>query len=471
MEKQPASKNYFFDKGYRDVGNIIKKAWKSAYAPLKEEVGRIGDIFESNITCGIITSIADIILFPVVTVIYMAATIIFSALLICSFAIVGFFAYLFYSILYLTDTLFCVFKRISSSCSKCQSKFLLPVYECPNCGEKHTKLRPSSYGILKRKCLCGYKLPTTFFNGRQRLEAKCPVCNENIKDGGHHSEVTIPIVGGRSAGKTCFITQAISALGKEAYKLDLEYKYSPVDSDDDYVQTANNMNAGYTPDSSNNLRLRYYQFYLSPKEAKIKNLISLCDIAGEVYSNRENLNDQIGYKYANAFLMIVDPLSVSGYAKEMQSQINLVEYGYSNDRLDEILSLLTATLENMFCISSSDMLKTTVAVVFSKGDIPGLDAKIGKSAVKKYMKDNNVSNKYDAQNAVCEEFLKNYGEANFLNTLKSRYKNVQFFTSSALGHNQNGKAFVSDGVQDPILWLVDSACSSINLKDRWGKKL
>ena len=78
---------------------------------------------------------------------------------------------------------------------------------------------------------------------------------------------------------------------------------------------------------------------------------------------------------------------------------------------------------------------------------------------------------YDAQNIVCENFLKEYDENNFLNGLTSKFKSMQFFCSSSLGHNVDGTPFTPSGVEDPVLWLGDIISDSIDLKGKWGKKL
>ena len=241
---------------------------------------------------------------------------------------------------------------------------------------------------------------------------------------------------------------------------------------DDYEDNMNNINHGYLPEKTNDMRLKYYQFYLNPLTSKIRTLVSLCDVGGEVYSDSMSLGEQIGYKYANAFLLVIDPLSIAMYREEVQkSNINPGSYGYSSDSVDEIISMLITTLENMFCISSKDMLKTDVAVVFSKCDIPGLSDKIGDPAVARYVQNNPSVTRYDAQNAVCETFLRDYEEINFLNSLKSKFKTIQFFCSSSLGHNMNGTPFEAYGVEDPVLWLIDKTSASVDLKDKWGKHI
>ncbi len=108
----------------------------------------------------------------------------------------------------------------------------------------------------------------------------------------------------------------------------------------------------------------------------------------------------------------------------------------------------------MFSVDSKTMLNTDVAVVFSKSDIPGLDEKIGESAVLKHAPSLTPKVRLEIQNTLCEQFLRKYNEDNFLNSLKSRFKSIQFFLCSALGHIENGQPFVASNVEKPIFWLL-----------------
>lgn len=113
--------------------------------------------------------------------------------------------YLGFTVIWLVDRLYLTRKKIFTACHECKEKSLIPTYICPKCGAKHTNLTPGVYGILKRTCNCGEKLPTAFFNGRKNLEAECPNCGHKLTDR-ESRPICIPIVGGRSVGKTAFIT-------------------------------------------------------------------------------------------------------------------------------------------------------------------------------------------------------------------------------------------------------------------------
>ncbi len=487
MEKQPAKIKYFFRDGYVEFGHtfcatfkrcgeVISNSWDSvthSFGKIKDsmsEIGPLGLFMGLGYAFVFGFSLGRLILSAILTPILCFFISLIQAIVLTIFMA---FFYSFYLLIVFADWLYRRLKKISTSCPRCQEKYDLPAYVC-TCGEVHTQLVPSKYGTFIRKCDCGQKLKTTFFNGRHKQPGKwiCPKCSYEL-GGSLQIDIPIPVVGGPSSGKTCYISMAISEIEKNAssmYNLDFQYKPND-DLGDDYADNKAQMSIGKLPHKTNDLRMRYYQFYLTPKGEKVKNLISICDVAGETYGSNKEMGQQIGFKYANAFLILVDPLSVTKFREEISDTVDVNKYRASEKPMDEILNTLINTLENMNCLTSKNMIKTDVAVVFTKCDIPGIEEQIGEDAVARYMQLHDIRSKYEAKNKVCEQFLISYEEENFLNSLKSKFKSIQFFTCSALGHVANGSDFVPEGVEEPALWLIDKASVSINLKKKWGKKI
>ena len=491
MEKQPAKINYFFKDGYiefgrtfvetfKRCGRVISNSWYSvvrSFGNLWSNAINVVTMFEifssffKAIGYAFVFgfSLGRLILTTILTpILCLFISVVQAVVLLGCMS----FYYITYLIVMFFDWLYRNVKKISTSCPSCQEKYALPAYVC-ECGAKHTHLVPSKYGVFRRTCECGRKLKTTFFNGRHKQPGKwvCPQCGYEL-GGPLQVDIPIPVVGGPRAGKTCYISMAISQIETNAAENGLVFEYKPnYGLGDDYEDNKRVMESGRLPEKTNDLRMRYYQFYLTPNGEKVKNLISICDVSGEAYESNSEIGKQIGYKYANAFLMIVDPLSIKKYREEMADKISLSMYRASERGMDEVLDTLINTLQNMNCLNSKNMIKTDVAVVFTKSDIPGLNSKIGIDAVNSVMQLQNIKSKYDAINRVCEQFLIEYEEENFLNSLKSKFKSIQFFTCSALGHVVDGSNFTPEGVEEPALWLIDKASASINLKNKWGRKI
>lgn len=474
MEKQPARVNYFFGQCYRDLWGTICDTFGDLGESIVNCAEHIGDaasdggwatplgIIKIGFFIGLLiwSAVLSTILSAVFSLIHVVITLVIMLLI-----------YLWFTFLFLMDSLMRHIHKIVSSCPNCQKKFALPHYLCPKCKTVHTKLRPSKYGILKRTCTCGAKLPTTFFNGRQKLEAICPHCGTMLTGGGYHVNISIPVVGGPSSGKTCLINQAIGELERIA-EPELGFEYEYIQGNNTLQENLQRLSQGYEPEKTSEMRLIYYEFYFTPKGKKVKNEISLCDVGGEVYMDSNELNDQIGYSLANAYLMVIDPLSIGAFRAEMEKKININDYTPSSLAIDESLSILIKTLENMRNLSAKTKVEENLAIVFTKCDIPGLNDKIGDPAVDQYIADNQTEKvkitRMQARNKICEQFLIDYDETDFVNTVKSKFNNVQYFTSSALGHTVDGSKFTPVGVADPILWLIDKKSPTIDFKKRWN---
>jgi len=477
--RQPAEYSYFFYGGFVDMGKVIAGAFEYCGENIKDSAEKVseasGDFSFPNIldfeileiftnlpaVCKIGFFVARLIFSATVTPLFCIIITLFQVSLLLTLFLVSLF---FIVIVLFSDKIYCMINAIVSHCPVCQSKFSLPVYICPKCGAKHDRLTPGIYGILYRKCSCGCEIPTIFFSGRHRLEAQCPHCKCNIKDGGLHASWFIPVVGGPSSGKTCYINMVMMLLQRNAlsdYGLRFEHEKNGLD---EYEENSGTLSRGYLPPKTQDLRLRYYQFTLKYKNTP-KQQISLCDVAGElfdVHSGGNAINSQTGFRYVNAFMLLVDPLSIPEYRSEVSETVDLSGYNGGLQRIDEMLDTFVRTLQNMFSISAKAMLNTDVAVIFTKADIPGLDEKIGKSAVLKRAKHHDQKTRYKTQNKLCEEFLRDYSEDNFLNSLKSRFKSIQFFSCSALGHVMNGQPFVSSNVEEPFFWLASKRSKIIN---------
>lgn len=208
-QPQPAKVSYFFGKGYSDLWNTIKESWS-------RNIHSAGDQFSLACEKGCFTMgggmnlIAAISIFTFGSLITAFTTFAHIAVLFAFFA----FIYMGFGLLWLIDRIYIMINKIKNACPNpdCQASFLIPTYECPGCGEKHTNLVPSKYGILKRTCLCGTKLPTTFLNGRGQLKAYCPECDTALSGDTASRQYAFPVIGGPSVGKTCFINMAIDQM-------------------------------------------------------------------------------------------------------------------------------------------------------------------------------------------------------------------------------------------------------------------
>lgn len=459
--KQPAKLSYFFDKGYQDLWNTIKESWTRNFQSAKDKLAVAKEKRFLSFGGGM-NLVAAIAIFTYGSLISAFTTVLHIAILLLFFALV----YLSFSVLWLVDRLYIMINKIKNACPnpECQAPFLIPVYECPKCGVKHTKLIPGKYGIFKRTCQCGEKLPTTFLNGREKLKAFCPVCGVSLTGDTASRQYAFPVVGGPSVGKTCYINMVIEQMMTQiAPARNWEMKFMSETDERDHALAMRTLNQGVRLSKTELNALTAYQVMLKLPNEKIGRRIYVYDISGEKFSTSSDFQNNQAYSYADGFVFIIDPLTLAQFAMEVEDKLELNAYGASSKDFDDILNIMLINLEKMFGLKVKDTLKRNLAVVINKVDIPTLEEKIGATAAQAYLAANSETCKsyMDARDAVCREFLTDYGAGNFVRTAEAKFKTVRYFTCSALGHNHEGKPYEGKNVVDPMMWLLQQVDNSI----------
>lgn len=463
-DPQPAKVSYFFGKGYTDLVNTIKESWSKNLYSAGEQFSEARDKGLFTFSGGM-NLIAAISIFTFGSIITAVTTLIHVAVLLLVFACI----YIGFSVLWFIDRLYIMINKIKNACPNpdCQASFLIPVYECPVCGAKHTKLVPGKYGILKRTCLCGTKLPTTFLNGRGKLKAYCPKCDTALSGDTASRQYAFPVIGGPSVGKTCFINMAIDQIMNEIAPVNgWEMRFISEIEEKDHDRAMKSLSQGVRLMKTEMDSLTAYQLMLKLPNEKVNRRIYIYDISGEKFSSSSDVQNNLAYSYADGFIFIIDPLTLSQFAMEVEDKIDLNAYGASSKDFEDILNIMLINLEKMFGLKDKDTVKRNLAVVINKLDIPTLEEKIGDPAVQQYLMNdsNNCKNYIDARDAACRNFLEEYGAGNFVRTAEAKFKNVRYFTCSALGHNHEGQPYEGKNVVAPVMWLLQQSDSSIKIE-------
>lgn len=463
-DPQPAKVSYFFGKGYTDLINTIKESWSKNLYSAGEQFSEARDKGLFTFSGGM-NLIAAISIFTFGSIITAVTTLIHVAVLSLVFACI----YIGFSVLWFIDRLYIMINKIKNACPNpdCQASFLIPVYECPVCGAKHTKLVPGKYGILKRTCLCGTKLPTTFLNGRGKLKAYCPKCDTALSGDTASRQYAFPVIGGPSVGKTCFINMAIDQIMNEIAPVNgWEMRFISEIEEKDHDRAMKSLSQGVRLMKTEMDSLTAYQLMLKLPNEKVNRRIYIYDISGEKFSSSSDVQNNLAYSYADGFIFIIDPLTLSQFAMEVEDKIDLNAYGASSKDFEDILNIMLINLEKMFGLKDKDTVKRNLAVVINKLDIPTLEEKIGDPAVQQYLMNdsNNCKNYIDARDAACRNFLEEYGAGNFVRTAEAKFKNVRYFTCSALGHNHEGQPYEGKNVVAPVMWLLQQSDSSIKIE-------
>lgn len=458
---QPAHKSYFFDKGYRDMANTIKGAWERNGDSIKKYGDHLKALdnrsMGSKFFLGIVNVLAIIAVILCGSMITAVITVINVLVLIVFMAIV----YIGFSVIWIVDRVYLTRKKIFTACHECKERSLIPTYICPKCGAKHTNLTPGVYGILKRTCNCGEKIPTTFFNGRKRLEAECPHCGHKLTDR-ETRPICIPVVGGRSVGKTAFIT----AFSREfietvapAKGFDIEFYNEK--KEEIYREITQDYSTGSTrmterPQDVNEASSVSFSFFVKHPDFSPERLVHVYDIAGEVFTDNNENEVQKQYEYCQGIVLIIDTFAIPSIRFKYEELLEPEDIaGIGKADINEIINSFLNKLREVTGLSDNKMATVPLAVVISKIDSAGLEQDIGAMAVNKLMKSEpeKYTDFFNTQDYLCRKFLKENSMDSFLNNVTIQFKNNRFFACSAIGHTRDKGQYKPEGVLPPMEWL------------------
>lgn len=474
---QPAKKSYFFGKGYVDVGNTIKGAWQRNFDSLKKFKDNIsnaransgGGGFAFMLIANVLAMVAVLVFGSIITA---AASIINIAIVLAMMVVV----YIGFSAIWLTDRIYLMRKKIFTACHECKEKSLIPTYICPKCGAKHTNLTPGVYGILHRTCIgedpdsyCGQELPTTFFNGRRNLEAICPFCATPLADR-ESVPICIPIVGGRSVGKTAFITAfSREFINKVAPSKSWDIEFYNDAKANIYKEIEQDYLTGSTrmtdrPQDINKASSVSFSFFVKGAPFSPERLVHVYDIAGEVFTDNSENEIQKQYEYCQGIVLMIDPFAIPVVRHRCEDKLTAEDIaGIGKADINGIVDSFLNKLREVTGLSDMKMSAVPLAVVIGKIDSAGLITEIGDSAVRAKMaaEPERFTDYYDTQDYLCRKFLKDNGMESFLKNVELKFKDNRFFSCSAIGHSRDQGQYNPQGVMAPMQWLFGKADSKM----------
>ena len=466
---QPAKKSYFFDKGYKDLGNTIKGAWIRNWDSVKKYVDNLKDLGDKSAAGKWFLGILNVIAIIAVFVFGSAITAVLTVLHVVVLLVFMLLVYIGFSVIWLVDRIYLLRNKIFTACHECKEKSLIPTYICPKCGAKHTNLTPGIYGILHRTCNCGEKLPVVFFNGRKELAAECPHCGHALSDR-ESRPLCIPIVGGRSVGKTAFIT----AFSKEfieniAPSKGIEIEFYNSRKEDIYREITHDYDSGSTrmtdrPTDVTQASSVSFSFFAKHPSFTPERLVHVYDIAGEVFTDNNENEVQKQYEYCQGIVLIIDPFAIPSIRIKYEELLEPEDIaGIGKADINEIINSFLNKLREVTGMSDNKMSSVPLAIVISKIDSAGLDQDVGEMAVNKLMRSqpDKFTDFYDTQDYLCRKFLTENDMASFLSNVTIQFKTNRFFACSAIGHTRDKGKYQPKGVLAPMQWLFGLADSKM----------
>lgn len=464
---QPAKKSYFFGKGYQDLGHTIRDAWIWNMDSVRKYASNISAVLGSMKETWQKIALVVINAFALLAVLVCgsALTAILSAVNVVILVAFMVLIYVGFSVAWLIDRTYLVSRKIFTACDFCKAKSLIPTYICPNCGAKHTRLTPGVYGILHRKCICGEKLPTTFFTGRGRLAGECPNCGHAVNSG-ESRPLCIPVVGGRSVGKTAFITAfSHEFIENVAPANRLETEMYNADKSGIYREIVSDYASGSTriTERSHDVNMASsisFSFFVKNPELKPNRLIHIYDVAGEVFTDNSENEVQLQYGYCHGIVMIVDPFSIPSVSARFEGRLSPEDVaGIGRADINAITDSFLTKLHDVTGMTDKEVSSVPLAVVISKIDSAALEQFVGETAVNQLMRSNPLrfSDFYDTEDYLCRKFLKENDMANFVSIIDLQFKTNRFFSCSAIGHTRDKGKYEPVGVMAPMEWIFRNA--------------
>ncbi|WP_326595246.1 TRAFAC clade GTPase domain-containing protein [Streptomyces sp. NBC_01803] len=209
-----------------------------------------------------------------------------------------------------TERLGVLLRRIRMKCPYpgCYRPFPLAVHRCPNCDVAHGELRPGRYGALWHVCACGRRLVTTSLAGRARLAARCPHCDQLLPEAvGSTRVVHVPLIGGRSSGKTMLMAAMAAGLQSWSRRSRLTVEYASATDQRDAGMLNQQLNqAGWALKTQGG---QPRAFMLLIGHGRRRRLLYLYDPMGESLRDAGSLREQQYLAHADGVILVADVLA------------------------------------------------------------------------------------------------------------------------------------------------------------------
>lgn len=448
-----ASKSYFFGPCFKDIFSIVGGAFSRNYETVPD-FGRGNNWFTKVLF--FVASLFQLLATHVLGTIF---TLLLSVILIVLFFIFEIFFYVLAGITLLFEKIFYLSRKISYRCPSCKEDYLIPIYACSNpaCNMKHRRLRPGFYGVFKRKCVCGTKIPltakssgyywekdistpNTFIKHKFKfsdMNSYCPKCGVE-HNAGLSKPTSIALIGGKSAGKTTFkVAFTYRFLEEELTKMGIDFDFPDKQSDAEY-ENSKRYFRGQDIIPGTNRGIDYdiatFSFLLKHKKFDAARMIHVYDMPGEVFESGDAQEGWRNYRFSEGIVFLIDPYSLPMVRDLHTDEIKAM--GVCEMQMNVLVDSLVNTLQNEKVKKSKGKFKIPVALTLNKVDSPILKKMCGGEAVEALM--SNLPDIFDDYfttiDYVCRCFISRNGGMGFIANLDNNFETVHFFFSSPMGY-------------------------------------
>lgn len=331
-------------------------------------------------------------------------------------------------------------RRTAYECPQDHERFPLPVYVCPNCNAEHRQLVPGRWGIFRRECACeAVALPTTVLGGRQRVPQRCPSGHPMSGLIGYAETLRIALVAGPSAGKTTYLAAAMLEFERIAAEKRLALDVLE-ESSSAYASVVGGLRKGELPQKT---QISGNPALVTEVQGDTRSKVLYAyDVAGESYQAADRVRDLQFLQVPSGLVLLVDPFSIRRVAEEHAGELDEARNAVlpSSEEPIRVLERTAAALVE----GGADPKEIPVAVVIGKTDAFGIDAEIAELG-------------RSVGDRAPRAWLEANGAGNFARAVEQEFKQVCWFSCSALGRvpeTDDKRPFQPVGATAPLLWLL-----------------
>jgi len=367
-------------------------------------------------------------------------------------------------------------RHITTECRACHRKVTAPAYLCPHCPASgpralHRRLVPGAHGVFSRICRCGNGLPTLLARGKFRLEGFCQHCNVPLPVKSFTAPTLhIPVVAGRQAGKTVFMTAAVAGLelqtrhGAGA----AGFEFADPASLPEYVRARDALsNASFDAIRATMPVDAAPAFNIYLGTGRGRRLMYLYDAAGERFEQEAGVETLRYLEHAGGVVVIVDPFSFPDVRRAAEPDI-LTGVRYSLADVDDVVSRFAEGLRRTAGARAGRKLDAKAAVVLTKCDallrstaVAHPFDKLGPAAL-------NSSMRAERSAAIRTWLGSTAGQNGLLAVLENNFSQSEYFAVSARDAFDNAeqrsgrtqRAVRNDDPAMPLRWLLERRSGS-----------
>ncbi|MEI9851206.1 MAG: hypothetical protein WDN24_10610 [Sphingomonas sp.] len=450
--REPAVRGYFFGKGYRDLRELLRASFETNHGKAEVEWNEgerdLAPSFKNLEATYKVAFAAGIAVFGAIFTLSLTAA--YALILTAATAVV----YLAFVLLRSFEQIFMFARGYILVCPRCHTRLPLPVYLCGSCGAQHRALYPSVYGVFRRRCRCGARLPATMVMNRGALKSLCHNCDYVLSRAHTEAPKTcIPIIGATSVGKTAFAFALCRELVEAAPRLGLESEFLSPEANRAYTAGAAAMLRGRAPDKTMD-QVPHALDLLFKRDGNPHRLLYLYDPAGEAFTDRNYLAQHRFLSYPDGILLMLDPFAFGPVARGFGAAV-LTEVRASGEDPQGVTAGLLNILETEFALGAKQRSAVPLAVIVNKIDAAGIESMIGSDAIARSM--NPGEQLEDARNRLIREHLLRWEQTPLVDQLETRFKRIGYFAVSSLGRSEDttSRPLQPRAVLEPFSWLLE----------------